>query len=308
MQLYPIEWYDTFTDTNERKIYTENEHKVPGLRMIGYHNTSRATASLNLHYHKDCFEFHYLVQGNLRFSVGNCSYSLSGGDLFITFPNQIHDTGDVPMSPNELYWMQVEANDIRRFLYMEPGSAAYVLEQLHQIQNHVVKMENSTAGILKEIFANISAGTELGRIQAGQMLGYFLCQIIKNASLPSFKITPDIGRTTEYIIEHIDEEISMEELAQVALLSVSRFKQKFKDQMGTSPRNFINYNKIEAAKHKLQENGNVTQTAMELGFSSSNYFSSVFRRFTSTSPTDYLKQLSDDRNSIPEVTVPEKTQ
>lgn len=100
----------------------------------------------------------------------------------------------------------------------------------------------------------------------------------------------------------------MEELAQVALLSVSRFKQKFKDQMGTSPRNFINYNKIEAAKHKLQENGNVTQTAMELGFSSSNYFSSVFRRFTSTSPTDYLKQLSDDRNSIPEVTVPEKTQ
>lgn len=143
--------------------------------MIGYHNTSRATASLNLHYHKDCFEFHYLVQGNLRFSVGNCSYSLSGGDLFITFPNQIHDTGDVPMSPNELYWMQVEVNDIRRFLYMEPGSAAYVLEQLHQIQNHVVKMENSTAGILKEIFANISAGTELGRIQAGQMLGYFLC-------------------------------------------------------------------------------------------------------------------------------------
>ena len=140
------------------------------------------------------------------------------------------------------------------------------------------------------------------------MLGYFLCQIIKNASLPSFKITPDIGRTMEYIIEHLDEEIPIEELAQIALLSVSRFKQKFKDQMGTSPRNFINYNKIEEAKRKLQENGNVTQTAMELGFSSSNYFSSVFRKFTSTSPSEYLKQLSDDRNSLPEETVPEETQ
>lgn len=308
MQNYPIEWYDSFTDTNERKIYTEHEHNIPGLRMIGYHNTSRAIASLNLHYHKDCFEFHYLLQGNLRFSVENCSYPLSGGDLFITFPNQIHDTGDVPMSPHEMYWMQVEANDVQRFLYMEPGSAAYVLEQLHQIKNHVVKMENSTAGVLKEIFANISAGTELGRIQAGQMLGYFLCQIIKNASLPSFKITPDIGRAMEYIIEHIEEEITMEELAQVALLSVSRFKQKFKDQMGTSPRSFINFNKIEAAKRKLQENGNVTQTAMELGFSSSNYFSSVFRRFTSTAPTDYLKNLTGNNASLPEETAPDETE
>lgn len=308
MQNYPIEWYDHFTYTNERKIYTENEHKIPGLRMIGYHNTSRAIASLNLHYHKDCFEFHYLLQGNLRFSVENRSYPLSGGDLFITFPNQIHDTGDTPMSPHEMYWMQIEVSDIYRFLYIDPGSAAYILEQLHQIQNHVVKMQNSTAGILKEIFANISAGTELGRIQAGQMLGYFLCQIIKNASLPSFRITPDISRATEYIIEHIGEEITMEELAQVALLSVSRFKQKFKAQMGSSPRNFINFHKIEAAKRKLQENRNVTQTAMELGFSSSNYFSSVFRRFTSASPTDYLKQLSDDSNSLPEEAAPEETE
>lgn len=96
MQDYPIEWYDSFTDTNERKIFTEQEHKIPGLRMIGYHNTSRAIAPLNLHYHNDCFEIHYLLQGNLCFSVGNRIYPLSGGDLFITFPNQIHYTAICP--------------------------------------------------------------------------------------------------------------------------------------------------------------------------------------------------------------------
>ena len=47
---------------------------------------------------------------------------------------------------------------------------------------------------------------------------------------------------------------------------------------------------------------------MELEFSSSNYFSSVFRRFTSASPTDYLKQLSDDSNSLPEEAAPEETE
>lgn len=296
MQNVPIEWYDEYADTNERKVYTNKEHHIPSLRMMGHHNTSRAISPLNLHYHKDCFEIHYILRGTLRFSAENHSYSLSGGDLFITQPNEIHDTGDAPMTPHELYWMQIEASDLRHFLYMEPEAAAFVLDGMCKIQSHVVKMENSIGTLLKDIFTCISAGDELSRIQAGQMLGFFLCQVIKNASLPSFKITPDIGRATEYILEHIDEELPLEDVAEVALLSVSRFKQKFKDQLGTSPRNFINFHKIEVAKMKLQETGNVTQTAMELGFSSSNYFSSVFRRFTSMSPKDFIREAAGKKD------------
>lgn len=63
-------------------------------------------------------------------------------------------------------------------------------------------------------------------------------------------------------------------------------------QLGTSPRNFINYHKVEQAKRMLQDGKTITQTAMELNFSSSNYFSTVFRRYTSLSPSEYVRRTS----------------
>ena len=59
-------------------------------------------------------------------------------------------------------------------------------------------------------------------------------------------------------------------------------------EVGISPRNFINFHKVEAAKGLLLEGHSVTDTAMALNFSSSNYFSNVFRRYTSFSPSQYL--------------------
>lgn len=306
MQKTPIEWYDEFSDSKERKVYTEHEHGIPGLRMFGYHNTSHAIPALNVHYHKNSFEFTYMVQGNLRFSVGGHSYSLSGGDIFLTFPDEIHDTGNIPMSLHQMYWFQLEVNDPNHFLYMEPSVARYVIEQLRQLPHHVVKVQNVVGTYLADIFDNIVGGTQLGRIQAGQMMGVLLCQILKDSEGPAFRITPDIGRTTDYILEHIEEELDMETLAKVALLSVSRFKQKFKNQLGTSPRSFINYHKIELAKKMLQEGQSVTDTAMELAFSSSNYFSAVFRRYTSVSPTEYLDRFSSKKDSGEQNGVSEK--
>ncbi|MDO5546784.1 MAG: AraC family transcriptional regulator [Eubacteriales bacterium] len=296
----PIEWYDPYENTKERKVYTRREHGIPGLRMFGYHNASRARPALNLHYHKNSFEFTYVVQGNLRFFVNGHYYSISGGDLFVTFPDEIHDTGNTPMSLHQMYWFQLEADDPGQFLFMDPVTAALIIERLHSIPVRVIKSDSSVGPLLASIFENISRGTELGRIEAGQQLGALLCQTIRDSDQPGSRPTPDIGRATEYILDHIGEALNMEELAGVALLSVSRFKQKFKSQMGTSPRSFVNYHKIEAAKRMLQDGQSVTDTAMELSFSSSNYFSAVFRRYTSLSPTDYVNQITQKRKPDPD--------
>ena len=84
----------------------------------------------------------------------------------------------------------------------------------------------------------------------------------------------------------------MEHLAQIANMSVSHFKQKFKSQMGLPPREFINAERIRAAESMLLEGFSVVDTAMELGFSSSNYFAVVFRRHLGRSPREFIKEKS----------------
>ncbi len=292
MPRLPIEWYDHDQNTKERKILTATRYHVPGLRMIGHQNTTRATAPLPIHYHKNCFEFTYVVQGNLTFSVNGESHPLSGGDLFITQPNEVHDTGNTPMSLHQMYWFQLDISRPDQLLHFTPAFCQWLIDQLLALPPRVVKMDGSTEAILKEIFSNLDGGSQVQQAQASAMLGVLLCQIVKNSKLPETSVTPDISRATEYIHCHIRDKIAMEALAEEAMLSVPRFKQKFKSQIGTSPRNYVNYHKIELAKKLLQEGRNVTDVAMELGFSGSDYFSVVFKRYTFVSPTDYIRQVS----------------
>jgi AraC-like DNA-binding protein len=77
-------------------------------------------------------------------------------------------------------------------------------------------------------------------------------------------------------------------LAEEAGLSLSRFKANFKAQMGLAPHEFILRCKVDAAKKLLlADRRSVIGTAMELGFSSSQYFATVFKRFTHQTPIEF---------------------
>ncbi|MFQ9872255.1 MAG: helix-turn-helix domain-containing protein [Oscillospiraceae bacterium] len=74
---------------------------------------------------------------------------------------------------------------------------------------------------------------------------------------------------------------------------MSRFKQQFKEQVGVAPREYINNCRIEAAKELLSTREMpITQVALELNFSSSSYFSAVFKQITGMTPTQYLSRTA----------------
>ena len=86
------------------------------------------------------------------------------------------------------------------------------------------------------------------------------------------------------------EKLTLEYLSEIAGYSLSRFKIKFKENIGTSPAEFITMQKIEYAKAVLlQKPESITNLALSLGFSSSNYFSYVFRKYTGRTPSEYRK-------------------
>lgn len=98
----------------------------------------------------------------------------------------------------------------------------------------------------------------------------------------------------------------MDDLARHARLSLSHFKKRFRTETGLSPRQFILRDKIEAAKRILNEQPtSVTHIALDLGFVSSQYFATVFKRITGETPSRYRdrqgrpqpSQRSDDGQS-----------
>jgi len=285
----PINWRDLPFDDGSRIIQTEEKLNIPGLRMFGKHSVTKAIPALYPHYHENAFEITYLCKGTLTFFTDDQTHHLSGGDIYISFPNEAHSTGAVPISLNEMYWFQLDIG-ADNFLFLGNEWKEKIIDDLYQVNSRQV---NTNTGemqkLMKEFYRLTYNQNEEEKFHAVSALIYFLNQLISYSKKQEKVISNDIQAAVDYILDNIYENITLDYLAELSGLSLSRFKQKFCQQLGFTPREYINFHKVEASKAMLGKGKNVTDTAIELGFSTSNYFSSVFKRFTTLSPSDYLR-------------------
>lgn len=281
-----------------RYVFTQDQLGVPGLRMFGKHQNWQALAALPLHYHENAYEMTYLTKGSLRFSIEGQMYHMTGGDLLIVRPDARHDTGAHPLTTHAMYWFQLDPTQ-EPFLFLEKETARRLIARLDGLGQGIIRLdETRVQHLLGEIFACFCRGDAASVDMGVALLTYFLHLAADCAEKTRFPLEPDIGRAAMYVLEHIEEEMTLEQLAAVAQLSISRFKEKFKRQMGLTPREYINTQRISAACEALREGKSVTQTAMELGFSSSNYFAVVFRRHMGLSPSGYQVQMKNDEQDL----------
>src|SRR5699024_5834119 len=88
------------------------------------------------------------------------------------------------------------------------------------------------------------------------------------------------------------ESITLDDLAEVSHVNKYYLAHLFKQQIGMSPIEFLNKERITAAKGLLETtNITVTQISESTGFSSQSFFSQAFRRETGVTPSAYRKQM-----------------
>lgn len=282
-------WHDKYIVEKHKTILTEDQLLIPGLRMFGHHVSYNATESLNWHYHENAFEFSLPSKGTFSFSTMDKNFPFSGGELFISHPNEVHGTNETPITIGELYWFQLDTSTKESLLFLDLEASRDLIDNLNQIELHVIKTDQKkTLPLLKQAFELATAGEN--RYFVASLIHLFLHIILVYSRQSTNPFSADIQESLNYIAEHITEDLSLELLADMAGLSCSQFKQKFKKQLGIAPRNYINQQKIELAKHLLKDGKSVTETAMTLNFTTSNYFSTVFKKFTLYTPREYIKK------------------
>ncbi|WP_206483044.1 AraC family transcriptional regulator [Thalassotalea sp. G2M2-11] len=95
-----------------------------------------------------------------------------------------------------------------------------------------------------------------------------------------------------FIREHYHRTITIEELAELAHLSVSALERRFKKYLAKTPNQFINEVRLENARKLIVETPlAISQIAYQCGFSEPSYFSKQFQRLFGEVPSHLRKQL-----------------
>jgi len=275
--------------TKERKVLTDKQTHIPALRSFGYYCTNKATASISHHMHNNQLELHYVVEGNQKFYIKSKEFSLTGNDMFVTSPNVPHSSGISLMTMREVYWMHIDMNLTENFLGLNAINGSFLRKKLESLQNTVYAGNSEATKYIKNAFNDLSSTDRGLQISGYGNLLCFFQEAITFALKDGKKMEENIKATMNYITENIYNNISLDTLSQLSSLSVSRFKYKFKQQVGISPRGYINTLKIEESKKLLEKGYSITDVAFTLGFNTSTYFATVFKQYTTISPSDFQK-------------------
>lgn len=100
-----------------------------------------------------------------------------------------------------------------------------------------------------------------------------------------------IIKVLEYVQNHLFEKISVDDCAKIASLSKYHFVRKFKDTVGMSLINYVNFLRMRRAQSDLAFTAkNIKCISNDLGYEDVNYFTRIFHKQTGMTPSAYRQQ------------------
>lgn len=105
------------------------------------------------------------------------------------------------------------------------------------------------------------------------------------------EIPQSLRKPLEAMRLRFNEQLTVDELATMAGMSVSSFHRQFKAATGTSPIDWLKRERINQAKKRLLETDHtIAEIADQTGYYDQFYFSKDFKRMTKLSPTEYRQR------------------
>ncbi|AQT67994.1 L-rhamnose operon regulatory protein RhaS [Anaerohalosphaera lusitana] len=283
---------------NVRKKFEEEQCHSDRMQQLGWARFARPVCdreNLPRHVHSDAFEICCIASGNVEWWVEGQIYNVKAGDLFITFPGESHGGLNDIMNPCELYWAQIQLND-------NAGIGGLTAEDLKALKRELIDAQCRVftgSDKIEQAFASLIAEHEkpdqFARAKVETNLAQLLIEVARACQAGQRnQISPTIQKACNTINAAFDQPIRMEDIALELDISLTAFYRQFAEQLHEKPTEYLNRLRIEHAKDLLKQTDHtITQIAHASGYSSSQYFATIFKRSTGLSPRDYRKSLKD---------------
>lgn len=280
---------------------------LPQVSTIGFWDAPR-DQSWGLGEHRnEGIEITYLDNGSLGFVVEGRSHPLSAGHLTITRPWQPHSVGNPNVAASRLYWLILDVG-VRQphqswkwppWLVLSPSDLRELTSLLRENEQPVwpgtPEISRCFADIGHLIETSRSGALPVSRLTllANEV---FVCLLeLLRAQKPPRKTSLMLGeRSVSMFLKRLDGELhepwTLELMAEKSGLARTRFAHYCRKLTNLSPMEYLQRQRVEKAKILLAaRNQSITEIAMNCGFGSGAYFSSVFRRHVHCSPSEYQK-------------------
>lgn len=236
----------------------------------------------------DFWEMIYAKEGSITISEDDKIYELSEGQAVFHKPMEFHRLKCKKGQKAELIIMSFSAEGD---LITPLGNGVFELNlYLQQMLFDTLKQINSSFDC-SDIPIKSSGKNPVEENLSISKLESLLLSVLSEIS-PSKKQSYSVGahnykKIIDVMNQHIDENLSIDDIATLCCLSPSNLKKTFKAYAGCGVIEHFNRLRVIKATEYLRQGLSATDISKRMQFSSPGYFSSVFKRETGVSPLRY---------------------
>lgn len=215
------------------------------------------------HWH-DEFELIYFYKGTSVLRIENNSFEMREGSFALFNPGELHTVSSKKGAESGIYALVFKLSD--------------VYDNFHNILS-----ENE---LCKEIFQTYFKENHSYLELKSQIYNLLFSLKPKDTE----NSNESIKAVLSYIEDNFSEKLTVENLADVAMLSKYHFIRVFKAYTDTTPIQYLNEVRIAKAKELLMQNKtDITGTALMVGFDNISYFIKVFKEICGVTPLKFVK-------------------
>ena len=273
---------------NQKRGYLNKNYQL-------FYLKDQQTKEIEEHYH----EFPKIVvflSGKASYLIEGCSYELKPYDILLIHQNDIHKPIIDLSIPYERYILWVDP----AFLHSYSKKSAELLTcfQIASQNNlHLLRLQDGAKQIfqshLEALYHELSSSEFGNEMMADAFLFQLMIQLnrelLSNSHvLPSFHSDPRIQWLIQYIREHLEQPLSIPELASLLYVSPSYLMHLFRQETGMSLHQYIIRKRIQLAASRLKEGIPATEVCFSCGFQDYSTFSRAFKKVFKISPGQYF--------------------
>ncbi len=264
-----ISSYNPNVSDEERKIpfyavtVGENESQEPVHRPMGVAD----------------YQLLYTVSGRGSVRINGKESSVSSGSVFILPPFTPHE---YKSEYGEWRTLWITYNGKGAAEHFPFKSEIRRFDGFEAFYKRIIKQKNKNDWRFRTSF-----------VLYGLLLELEMCESLVESEMVGDFV--DISAAVQYISSHYAETVELSTLATLVGVSEGHFCRMFKKYTHMRPIEYITHLKIERAKAYLVEDPNmsITDIAEAVGYSSSSYFSKVFRERVGVSAEKYRGNILD---------------
>ena len=262
------------------EIYYYSDYKLP---------------KVSLHSH-DYYEFYFFLEGDISIQLDKEIFPILPGDLLLVPPGIPHRSfihnQDIPYR-RFVFWISQEYCNV---LMHQSQDYVYLMQYVQTTKKYVFHNDRVSFNAIQSKILRLIEEMQSDRFGRGAQISLCVNDLIlclnrtiytrnvprkKNEELDLYQ------QITEYIEEHLDENLSLDSLAEEFYVSKYHIAHVFKDRLGMSIHQYITKKRLALCKEAILGKASITEIYQTYGFGDYSSFYRAFKKEYGISPKDY---------------------